>query len=57
MFDMFVTMFAMLDMVAFLILVGARDTLTGYLVPERIGDGTWMAWETSSVAVGAVAHP
>ena len=37
--------------------VGVRDTLTGYVVPERVGDGTWMAWENySAVVVAAVAH-
>ena len=30
-------------------------TLTGYVVPERIGDGTWMALENYSVAATVVA--
>ncbi len=34
--------------------VGVRDTLTGYVVPERIGDGTRMAWKNYSAAVAAV---
>ena len=35
--------------------IGVRDSLTGYVVPERIGDRAWMAWENSSVAVAAAA--
>ena len=31
--------------------------LTGYIVPGRVEDGTWMLWENSSAAVVAVAHP
>ena len=48
-------------------IIGVRDSLTGYVVPERIGDRAWMAWENSSAAaaaavaavavVAAVAHP
>ncbi len=38
--------------------IGVRDTLTGYVVPERIGDRAWMAWENSSaVAATAIASP
>ena len=40
--------------------IGVRDTLTGYVVPGHVGDGTWLAWENSSaaaaVAVAVVAH-
>ena len=35
--------------------IGVRDTLTGYVVPGHVGDGTWMAWENSSAVAVAVA--
>ena len=44
--------------------VGVTDALTGYVVPERVGDRGWMAWESSSAAAvapvaiaAAVTHP
>ncbi len=35
-------------------MIGVRGSLTGYLIPARLGDGAWMGWESSSAAIAVV---